>query len=178
MKTILITIAIVFSGMLMQAQTIQKAAYEEFGKTVVHKKLVRLKTDYGTLPAKVKSNGNNISDRVFIKISNDHYLYDSIMCNKGDAQVRVGTIWTDFIYYYEPVETKKFKTMKEAVNYANMHIIKSYDMYKNIKILQDKKKGYYIVGMFIQRKKFEASDPVYFDYNYISIGKVYKFNTI
>jgi len=104
MKNVLLVLAMVCSLML-QAQTLREVANEYLGLMPSKSITTRIKTDYGTLPFKMKCYDKKII-KIVVTISNDNIFYDSIVNNKTNGEVRVSKLWTEFKFKYEDGEKK------------------------------------------------------------------------
>lgn len=150
MKKLTIIIAIVFSGIQIQAQSFTEVGNRILGTEInsYEDGKTREKTNYGTVLLKLKSK-NNIVARIVISVSNDNQFYDEIVTFDTIAEIKVGSKWTDFTFFYEPIQTKKFKNLKDAKDYYNLYSNSKFEVHKEIGIYKYKKKGKYIVGRFI-----------------------------
>jgi len=159
MKNLILIIAIVFSGMLMQAQTLRDIANEYLGLMPSKRFTQRIDTDYGKLTFKMKSYNNKIVE-IIVTISNDHLFYDSIVNNKTNGTIRVGSIWTDFKFKYTGVATKEFFSLEDAITYYNQWDKSAIKAYSEIVIYKNPKRDDYVVGRFIYKEKNGILFPV------------------
>jgi len=147
MKKILLVLIMLFSGMLIQAQTFSEAANMYLAHISSKNSSHRVKTDYGSFAARAKIKYGVITKFIII-VTNENPLYDTIMENEKDTEVKVGTMWTDFIYTAKPVKSKTFKDLSAATEYYNACHESVIDAYKSVEIYKYNKKEKFIVGLF------------------------------
>ena len=132
---------------LVKAQTIDQVAGDILGKVQTRNTKPILKTDFGSMMFNCKTKKGYCS-LVIVKLTNGQYLYDSIINSTKYAEIKIGSTWTDLIYNYEPVESKKFKTLEEASLYYNSIDKDKYDVFKQLHIYKHSDKEKYLVGVF------------------------------
>jgi hypothetical protein len=155
MKKLIFIIAIVFSGMMGQAQSLREIAYMQTGiqgsfvSDGTTKKVI--KTDYGYIPCKVIRKNGQIVKMVFT-IENTHRHWGEIMgeryINKKIMDFRRGSRWTDIIINYKPVKSMTFKTESEAIEYLQYVHESLFIAHRSAKVYKKPGKNIYIVGKF------------------------------
>ncbi len=153
MKKLTLLIVIVFSGTLLQSQTFTELSNSILGTEIrlYEDGKTREKTDFGTVLLKLKSK-NNIVVRIVISISNDNQFYETIVETDTIAEIRVGSRWTDFTFYYEALGCVSFNDLASAKEYYNQYINSEVDVYKEIVIYKHIKKEKYLVGIIVPSK--------------------------
>ena len=119
--------------------------YGSFKINSANKKMID--TKYGSFTFKLRT-VNGVCGKIIITLTNGQHNYKEIIENSKDCQVKVGTLWTDLIYSYTPIETKKFKTLEKAKEYYNSIDKTKYRVYEELHIYKQPKKEKYIVGIF------------------------------
>ncbi len=153
----IITFIILLSGIAIQAQTFNEATNEILGKINYlsgKKDMERIKTDYGSFGITIYhttfANDLQVVDRIKLKLTNDHVMYDSILDDNYFDETRVGRVWTDLWVYYKPVKTKKFDNLNDAYIYKSELDKSNFVVYKEAAIYKHPKKEKYIVARIVE----------------------------
>lgn len=144
LSTILITVCI---SIVAQAQTFQEVANKYLGYNDENHTSFRVKTNYGTFPAKLTIRKGVIT-KVKITITNENNMYDTIMKIEEDGLNNVGSIWTDFTYTYYYLKNKEINDLEEATKYYQKFKDSPQDYNQDVEIYKRNKKERYIVGIF------------------------------
>lgn len=131
----------------VKSQSISDVANSMLGKPISLNFKEMIKTDFGSFVFKVKER-KGYAGMVVVKLTNGQYNYDSIVGSVKDAEIKVGSTWTDLIFTYIPVESKTFKTFDEAKAYYNTIDTTRFEVYNQLHIYKDQKKEKYLVGVF------------------------------
>ena len=105
MKQITLVILLVISTIIGQSQTLHEVSNTLLFTQSRSSCVLRVETDYGTLPFKTKVRGGQINE-ISITISNDNAQYDLIYTTETPLAItRVGSKWTTFTFKEDVIRT-------------------------------------------------------------------------
>lgn len=147
MKTVLLTLAIVFSGLLMQAQTLTELANNTLVTRQDSKKVKSLiKTDYGYLTVTTYAYNNRIT-KLIVTIPNGTDAHTRIMDSHDYENKRVGRLHTDFYFLEYEWKAESYSSLEEArtawYDYKNSKIRE----YQNVIVFKHYGKEKYVLAL-------------------------------
>ena len=169
---IFILSTLLLSVLITTGQSINEVVYSTLGTTLGRNSNTMIKTDYGSFTFKLKA-GNGVCDKIILTLTNGQYNYDEIIENSKDYEIQVGTLWTDLIFTFTPIKSKKFKSLNEAEEYYNSIDKTKYKICNELHIYKQDNKEKYLVGIF--NNEFpEYGELIRVDSNGKKLGKDYQ----
>lgn len=157
MKKIFLFFIFVFATTLIQSQTFTQISNEYLGQ-LNQPENESLETDYGTFDFKMIKELDKVIKMEFT-IDNKNIYYDSIISNHEIESYKVGETTTDIFIKYEPIVTKKFTKLLDALKYLLANKNSEMISYQEVTIYKEKQKEKYFVGrFFISEKSILLSD--------------------
>lgn len=147
MKRIILILVISIFSFTAISQTVLDVVKQEMGKPATRNTNQMFKTEFGLLTFRLKES-NGYVKKILIKLTNGQPNYSEIIEGIKYDELKVGSTWTDIIFNYNNLETKKFKSLKEAKVYYKKLDKKQYDIFNDLHIYKMGKKEKYIVGVF------------------------------